>query len=86
MKITLTQSGGLPGRTKTATAEWPYLFEEFTAMAKKMETNSKSDTRDGYEYFLRAGPDGEEILISIKSIDEKYSRVFEALFENMKFV
>ena len=86
MKITLTQSGGLLGRTKTATVEWPYPQEEFTALVKKLETKGENNIRDGYEYFLRAHADSGEISVSIKDIEEKYNGVFEELFNSLKFM
>lgn len=83
MKITLTQSGGLLGRTRTATAEWPYTIEEFTALAKKISTKSQTNARDGYDYFLQTDPATRETPVSIKNIPEKYSEVFEELFNNL---
>lgn len=86
MKITLTQSGGLLGRTKTASADWPYSVDQFKALVKMIKAEGKSNARDGYDYYLRIDASDKEIPVSIENIDDRYSPVFEKLFGNLKFV
>lgn len=86
MKITLTQSGGLLGRTKTASADWPYSAEQFKELVKKIKAKGNSNTRDGYDYFLRTDASDKEIPVSIENVEDQYSPVFEELFGRLKFV
>ena len=86
MKIILTQSGGLLGRTKTASADWPHSAAQFKELVKKIKANGNGKARDGYNYFLSTdGPD-KEMQVSIEHIDDKYSPVFEELVGRLKFV
>lgn len=83
MKITLTQTGGLMGRTKTATAEWPGDAAEFKALAKKIGAGKASASKDGYAYFIKADDD-KDLPVLITNIDDKYSALFDELFQNLK--
>lgn len=89
MKITFTETGGLIGKTKKATIDFPISAKEYKALLKTIALPQKktgSKIRDGFNYFLAEEADEKSTPISIKNIPKAYNELFDKLFEALKIV
>lgn len=84
MKIILTQTGGLMGRTKTAEADRPWTEGQFKKLVEKIKAKKADRSKDGYSYFLKTGDTGKEVPVSITAVGEEHQPLFDELFRNLR--
>ncbi len=83
MNVTLTQTGGFMGLSKTAQGNWDGDEAAFDALIRAMKAK-KGASKDGYEYSIRGGKTGRDMPISIGKIPAEMETLFDELFKNLR--
>jgi len=83
MKISLTQTGGLLGLTRTAEAEWSLPAEKIKDLVDAIKMKQGSNAKDGISYFLKTELLNKDIPISISNIPPDYTALFDQLFDKL---
>jgi hypothetical protein len=85
VQIRLIQSGGLIGKTMSASTAWPFTASEWKELVNAIE-KKKTDPamRDAFSYFIQLDNEKKKLLVSIQNIPPKFMPLFTRLFEQMK--
>lgn len=85
MQIKLIKTGGLLGKTMSASQEWKFSDDEWAELIQAIERKQATAKRipDAVHYALQK-ENGQEIKIDIGSIPAKYDAFFKKLFESLK--
>lgn len=89
MKITLTETGGLIGKTKKAAINFDISESKYQALLKQITVLPERGTRsskDALTYNLAVEGEDEPATISISNIPEEYNELFDQLFSRLKIV
>jgi hypothetical protein len=85
VRIRLFQSGGLIGKTMSASTDWPFTANEWKELVHTIE-KKKTDARlrDAFSYFIQSDDQGKKLPVSIQNIPPRFMPLFTTLFEQMK--
>jgi len=86
MKISLKQTGGILGRTKTAQVETDLSEKEFLEILNTVEadTSGAYSGSDRLQYFLGKEDTDEERQIDISKIPLEWQHLFSQLFRQLR--